>query len=145
MRWYRSAGFVAVVVLGVGLACSSHPSPSKSAAYVPSPEDRQHELLVAAELEVRNLEGMRLRESDSTRRTAMDRQITDITGWRDALLADLSPPGGARDESLVRRDMANLERALRASAATQPQVASPPPIARPVAPMGDDESLPPWR
>jgi hypothetical protein len=154
MRALRIAGMAASVALAAGFgACSSggkqaaQPAPVVAAKpYVPTPHDRARELVAAANLQLVDLEGIRAATGEPARKAAIDRQISSISLWRDALQADL-PPGRAAspDDALVRRDSANLRRAMQAAAATAPQGPFPPPLAQPLPPLGDDAAGPPMR
>jgi hypothetical protein len=107
--------------------------------------DRNRELLVAANLQLGDLESIRARADEPRTKAVIDRNITAISFWRDTLLADLPSGQVAPDNALVRRDAANLRHAMQLGAATAPQGRFPPPLAQPVPPLGDDAAGPPFR
>jgi len=103
------------------------------------------DLLVTADLELRDLRDMRARATDAAVAQSLDRQIESIARWRDAVMADRIAPQSSSSRARLEADTANLERAMAAGAAAEPQAPSPPPIERRDTTPGATEAFPPDR
>ncbi|HZU82543.1 MAG TPA: hypothetical protein VE987_06490 [Polyangiaceae bacterium] len=146
----------AVVLVAVVEGCSSHtgPPPESAALGVTAPQPEPHEipltsgsraadLVQAADVEIGNLKRMRATAPDESTRQAAERELVLVSGYRDAVAADLST--GAEPQR-VDADASNLERALRSasSASMQPAPVTPPPIERSTGTPGDGLAWPPY-
>lgn len=134
MRLLVVTACVAAVTAGSVIGCSSEhqqaPPPaiaSPPPSHVLTVQERARDLILAAELELRDLNEMKSRTTDDEQRDAIDRQMASITMRRDALEADLAMTSGSQDGQRLHADTSNLERSLRAGAAAESQPPSPPP------------------
>jgi hypothetical protein len=139
MRRIVAACF-AVVCTGALLACSSG-STASSAVQSPPPsnavtaQERARDMILAAELELRDLRDMKARTVDEGQREAIDRQMAAVAMRRDALQGDLAVTGGKQDGARLHADTDNLEHSLRAGAAAEMQgPEAPPPQPQPIPP-----------
>ncbi len=126
---------IALASSAVLLGCSHEESqpPPQAVAAPPQPREpgvaeRARALLLAADLEVRDLQDIRSHAADDDRREAVSRQIATIAVSRDRLTADLAV---SPDSVIVERDMRGLQRAMHGSAATMTQPELPPAPAEP--------------
>jgi hypothetical protein len=131
--------------------CSEHTysSAPRTGAGVAEPQaqtpltarDRAEELVLAAQIQIRDLEDMRAASTDLATSEAVDRQIVTVSRYRDAVLADLGDPQSTRLDS----DVSYLQRAMETASAAHPQAPELPPIERQDTPPGGAEALPPAR
>ncbi len=145
VAWF--VGCVGCIALAAPLLGCAHEEtqPPQQAAAPPPPREpvaieRARVLMLAAELQMRDLKDIGAHATDDALRASAGRQLADIEMQRDRLRADLAV---SPDSPLVERDIRNLQRAMRgaASALTQPQAPPPPPETRP-APAPTPEALP---
>lgn len=130
------------------------PPPQPQAPPQASVEDRARSLLLAADLQLKDLQEARSHATDDTRRESLSRQIGEVSVNRDRLTADLAvePP----DSPNIARAMSNLQRAMRGPSAgaaepqppattepqppaAEPQPQGPPPEPRPPSPPPEDQ------
>jgi len=135
----RLCACAAVAVLSSGVACSKEQVRGQSAEPAVAnlqppaqtktpltPEQRAHELLPMADVQIRDLQDSRDAARDPSATSAIDRQIVAVSHYRDSVLADLA----ARNRVQLEPDLSNLERAMQSAAVTAPQ-AAPPAVIRP--------------
>jgi hypothetical protein len=86
-------------------------------------QDRARSLLLASEVQLKDLRSSRDEITDSRRRDAISNQIVDLAMSRDQLMGDMAASAGGPDMRSLERDMANLQRAMHGTGAaeTQPQ------------------------
>ncbi|MGD0675707.1 MAG: hypothetical protein ABSC94_09835 [Polyangiaceae bacterium] len=110
----------------------------------PGQEQRVHELLSAAALEIRDLERMRSETTRTRTRAAIDARVDAVGRARARLIANRSAtaPGARLD------DVENLDRALQNGAALTPRGSRPAAILGADTPLGGspgDVTYPPFR
>jgi hypothetical protein len=145
-------GACALALLSGGAAACARSAgpvggPAVHAAGTPARQVRvdARDLILNADAELQNLSSMRARADDAAVRDSIDRQMTSVRKWRDAVQADSTAPPGSPEEARLVADKANLERAIAAGAAAMPQAPSPPPLQRRDSNAGGAESFPPSR
>lgn len=123
MRLIRVIGSVAIVAASL-LGCSREEHKAPQAAVQPqgpSIQDRARSMLLAAEIQLKDLQDIRSHTTDMEQRDAVSRQIAELSVTRDRLAADMTvePLNGRQ----VVQDMSNLQRAMHGegAAVTQPQ------------------------
>ncbi|MGA7118606.1 MAG: hypothetical protein WBY94_00840 [Polyangiaceae bacterium] len=114
---------------------------SQGAEPPPTSREQAQDLVSAAEIQIRDLEGIRAASTDLSTSESLDRQVVAVSRYRDAVLADLGDPQSPR----LGTDASNLRRAMESAAAAQPQAPDLPPIQRQDRPPGGDIALPPER
>ncbi len=154
MKLVHVAGYAAAVLATALLGCAGGqqqpPAPTgvtsmQAQAPLLTPEQRINGTLVGADYQIKTLEDMRGYANDPATVAVIDRRIATITARRDALLADLSAAGWRPEDPRVSASLTNLEREMRAAAATQPQAPSRPQIQRRGTEPGGYGSYPPFR
>jgi hypothetical protein len=144
-----SAGFALAVVGALGCSAEQPRAASPPVSLAPirhaPPVRRQaRDLILAADLEMDDLNDMQYHARNDAYRDAVARQIAGIAAWRERVAADVAPAGSwGADDARLRVDMSNLERAMRAGATTRPQ-SRPTDSGRTFGDY-DRESLPPNR
>lgn len=118
----------ATVLASASLVACSHEEnrpPPRATAPQPPPRpsvaDRARSLLLAADLQLKDLQEERSHATEDSRRESLSRQIGDVSVNRDRLTADLAvePPNSRQ----IARDISSLQRAMHAegTGVTQPQ------------------------
>jgi hypothetical protein len=147
MRIVVALQWGAAALAGLAVGCSAHTNSTMGVAEpqaqvdAPTAEQRAHELVQAAQIQVRDLEDIRAASTDLPSAVAIDRHIVAVSRQRDAVLADLGEPQSPR----LGPDLADLQRAMRSAAAAQPQAPDRPPILQRDRGPGGMEALPPAR
>lgn len=111
----------------------------------PSVQQRAREALLAARLEIQDLQQMSKATRDLDEHDVIARQMAAVRMRRDALLAELAASNGRPNDPRVRASVDDLERAMRAAAATRPQAPQTPPLERQPSAPGGYEAYPPSR
>jgi len=115
------------------LACENEETQAPAKAAQPqqpsirSVQERARSLLLAADLQLRDLRDSHEAITDPNKRDAIAGQIAEVSLSRDRLMADLA--AGGTDAGLLERDASNLQRAMqgKGAAETQPQSRPQPP------------------
>lgn len=133
------------VAAAPALGCSRENNEAASAKAALSQEraaagvqDRARSLLLASDVQLKDLRSSRDEITDSHRRDAIASQIIDLAMSRDQLMGDMA--AGGPDVQSLERDMANLQRVMHGTGAaeaqpqSQPQPQQPQQLPQPVEP-----------
>jgi hypothetical protein len=148
MRLNRVLCFLALAAApAFALACENeeNQAPPKVAQpqqpQAPSVEQRARSLLLAADLQLRDLRESRDQITDPDRREAIANQIVALSMGRDRLMGDLA--AGGPDTGVLERDLSNLQRVMHAKGAAETQPTRPAPRRPTPQPPGPPPPAPP--